>query len=775
MIHTMKNIFKFITIGIALLAGSMTAYAQYNTEGGVSTAKNVTGPDEDGYYTISLETFATGESTQTEKGIPVDIVLVLDVSGSMNDNMTTYTYTARNSQGYSYNSYGNNNTYYYKHTDGQYYRVYRSSGQSGTGGNNQRRLYFDVGTTRWWLTGTTATTTQPAGVANDATIWTGVLYTRSSNTQSKLAALKTAVTTFVNEVHRNALYDKDGNLRGTPLTNQISIVKFANDKYYSSESSIDEGNHRGSVGSDSYGYAGQTWANTNYTEVRIGFTDVSTSTGVNTVTTAANSLNSGGGTAAHYGLTKATYLLETVKNRESTKVVVFFTDGIPGMNGWDNTFANGAISAANTIKKAVDQGGYGATIYSIGVFDNLGNDAANANRYMHSVSSDYPNATSMTNYGTGGSDNGGYYQDASDADLDAIFKDIAGAASQSDATVGTSTQVRDVVSSSFVLPEGADTDDVTFYTMDITEDGSDWENQQTPAGVSAVFKDTTGTDGVKRKMLSVEGFDFSKGDTVDENGFTTRANAGNFVGIRYKSKTETFWAGKKLVIEFKVQANGEATGGDGSATNHPDSGVYVYNEETKTYTAINHYPMPHTDLPLLIKITKDGLRHGESATFEIHMAEPLVDTLKTADNRDSLVIRYNAIGKPMPNESTWGNWSKVILTNKGADGDPVTKVLRALDPHYVYRIVEDDWGWAYELTGTGTTFTTAEVEVNPFTFHNQEKTGIVKHAEAVSINHFATSATGEANEEHYKSSKTDFKSTNQSGSSSSSGSESGSE
>ena len=129
----------------------------------------------------------------------------------------------------------------------------------------------------------------------------------------------------------------------------------------------------------------------------------------------------------------------------------------------------------------------------------------------------------------------------------------------------------------------------------------------------------------------------------------------------------------------------------------------------------------------------------------------------------------------MPNESTWGNWSKVILTNKGADGDPVTKVLRALDPHYVYRIVEDDWGWAYELTGTGTTFTTAEVEVNPFTFHNQEKTGVVKHAEAVSINHFATSATGEANEEHYKSSKTDFKSTNQSGSSSSSGSESGSE
>lgn len=768
MIHIMKNIFKFITIGIALLAGSMTAYAQYNTEGGVSTAKNVTGPDEDGYYTISLETFATGESTQTEKGIPVDIVLVLDVSGSMNDYL--YNYTARPSQSYSYTGYGNN-SYYYLHTDGQYYEVELDG----------RRLRFQVGNQWYYLYGTGVQTNRPSQVSGYNTpIWTGVLYNRVSRGMNKMTALKNAVTTFVNEVHHNALYDKDGNLRGTPLTNQISIVKFASDRYYSnnnpSESSIAEGNHMG-AGSDSGAHNASN--SYNYTEVLKGFKDVSTDAGVNSLIqqnqNGINAITAGGGTAAHYGLTKATYLLETVKNRESTKVVVFFTDGIPGMSGWDNTFANGAISAANTIKKAVDQGGYGATIYSIGVFDNLGTDAANANRYMHSVSSDYPNATSMTNYGTGGSDANGYYQDASNADLDAIFKDIAGAASQSDATVGTSTQVRDVVSSSFVLPEGADTDDVTFYTMDITEDGSDWENQQTPAGVSAVFKDTTGTDGVKRKMLSVEGFDFSKEDTVDENGFTTRANAGNFVGIRYKSKTETFWAGKKLVIEFKVLANSEATGGDGSATNHPDSGVYVYNEETKTYTAINHYPMPHTDLPLLIKITKDGLRHGESATFEIHMAEPLVDTLKTADNRDSLVIRYNAIGKPMPNESTWGNWSKVILTNKGADGDPVTKVLRALDPHYVYRIVEDDWGWAYELTGTGTTFTTAEVEVNPFTFHNQEKTGIVKHAEAVSINHFATSATGEANEEHYKSSKTDFKSTNQSGSSSSSGSESGSE
>ena len=84
MIHTMKNIFKFITLGIALLAGTVAANAQtWNTEGGVSTAKTVSAPDENGLYTITLETYATGESSITETGIPVDIVLVLDVSGSM--------------------------------------------------------------------------------------------------------------------------------------------------------------------------------------------------------------------------------------------------------------------------------------------------------------------------------------------------------------------------------------------------------------------------------------------------------------------------------------------------------------------------------------------------------------------------------------------------------------------------------------------------------------------------------------------------------------------
>ena len=749
MIHTMKNIFKFITLGIALLAGTIAANAQttWNEDGGVATAKTVSAPDEHGLYTITLETYATGESSITETGIPVDIVLVLDVSGSMAYSL--YDYNARPSQGYNYSGYpdNENSRYYYLHTDGQYYQVQRWRRYNY---GNDRYLRFQVGDTWWYLNGTQATTTRPGGATSNTTIYTGVLYNRVSRGTSKMTELKNAVTAFVNEVHHNSLYDTKGNLRGTPLDNQISIVKFASDRYYSnnnpSESSIAEGNHMG-AGSDSGTHSASN--DYNYTEVLKQFKDVSTTAGVNSLLqqnqAGINALNAGGGTAAHYGLTKAKYLLDEVKDRESTKVVVFFTDGIPGMTGWNDDFANGAIDAANEIKKAANQGGYEAIIYSIGVFDNLGADAANAHKYMHYVSSDYPNAADMTTPGTGGSDDGGYYQDASNSDLTAIFKDIASSASQSDATVNASTQIRDVVSNSFIIPEGASADDVTFYVMDITEDGNGWENQQTPTGVTASYKTMTCSDGVEREMLSVEGFDFTEDDIKDAAGFTTRENMGNFVGERYKPDGSTFWGGRKLVIEFKVQANGEATGGDGSATNHSDSGVYVYNPDTDTYTNINSYPVPHTNLPMIIKIKKDGLRHGESATFEIHMCEPLKD--------DDGKILYNAIGKPRADTSTEKNWSKVILTNKGADGDPVEKILMALDPHYVYSIIEDDWAWSYTLSGSGTTLTTSEVEVNPFIFHNTEKTGVPKHAEAVSINHFATSAEGEASVENYQSSK----------------------
>ena len=236
----------------------------------------------------------------------------------------------------------------------------------------------------------------------------------------------------------------------------------------------------------------------------------------------------------------------------------------------------------------------------------------------------------------------------------------------------------------------------------------------------------------------MEGFDYSKDDEPENSG------NGNWVGVRYDSQGHPYYAGKKLVIQFDIFVNDDATGGQGTATNTSDSGVYVLQDDG-SYKNINSYEVPHTTVPVNIIIQKTGLRHGESATFEIHRAEILRD-----DNGN---VVYNALGKPKPNEGTWDeNFSKVIVTNKGTNGAAVTKTLLALDPAYVYRVAEDKWGWAYEMTGQGGTLTTAEVEVNPFKFTNEELSDKPKHAEAVTINHFSTPTQG-SYEEHYKSSK----------------------
>ena len=76
-----NNIIKYIAIAVSLFGAAMTAQAQYHEEGDMKTAKNVEGPDENGLYTITLEAFATGSTTVSEVSTPVDVVLVLDVSG----------------------------------------------------------------------------------------------------------------------------------------------------------------------------------------------------------------------------------------------------------------------------------------------------------------------------------------------------------------------------------------------------------------------------------------------------------------------------------------------------------------------------------------------------------------------------------------------------------------------------------------------------------------------------------------------------------------------
>lgn len=754
MILIMKQTFKYTLIGLALVASSLTVSAQTVIDNGIATKKTVT--NEDGKYNISLEVYATGGSTYTEP-VTSDIVLVLDVSGSMDDPLGTP--EALPSASYTYDSYGNN-TYYYKDGD-EYLPVYRGTGrmnntdyyylyfyrsvQTWQGSTTQKYFLFtNNGTTGTAAfednsissntdfggrNGTTLNTTR-AKTSSTTTLFTGVLYKGT-----RMDALKTSVNTFINKIRDNSAQLPAG------YDNQISIVKFGLDD----NSSLYYGG-----GSNQILY--------NNVSTVANFTPV-TAEGAATLTGIVDNFIPGGGTGANLGLTQAYNLIRNSSlSEKSKKTVVLFTDGAP-----DNYYT--PINVARQLKDM------GVKVYTVGIFDN---ETTAISTYMNGVSSNYPEANATpannpntTNLGNRNTDtdssgklNEYYFTATSQEGLEAIFATLADASGAPDQQVGSSTEVRDMVTSSFSLPKDMELSDISYSVWKAggTSDNLTWteDTSYDKSGIHAEFGKKNYTENgktVQRDTVGVTGFDFSKDDT------SMGAGDGNWVGVRIpdpNDRTKDFTAGRKLVISFDVEPKEGVTGGD-TQTNGSDSGVYVYNAETKEYELKNAFYLPETQLPINIQITKIGLRHGESATFKIMKIDPKKD--------EDGNIQYNSLGKPIPNEKTvtgetdpykakgYKNFSKVILTNKGTDGARVTKTLLNLDPNWVYLVIEDDWAWAYDTVGAETMQTTSSVTVNPFSFEDTEKTGVVKHAEAVMINHFATSEEGEATTEHFKSSK----------------------
>ena len=108
------------------------------------------------------------------------------------------------------------------------------------------------------------------------------------------------------------------------------------------------------------------------------------------------------GTSADYGMQMARQVLANNRNSEREKLVLFITDGEPadvqGRNYWpfSKPIANDTIDYANQIKQDYD-----ATIYSVGVAAGADPDdeTKDLNIYLHNVSSNYPDAKSMTEKG----------------------------------------------------------------------------------------------------------------------------------------------------------------------------------------------------------------------------------------------------------------------------------------------------------------------------------------------------------------------------------------
>lgn len=496
----------------------ITAGAAENdgTTGGIKTHKEYN--EETGYLT--LEAYVTGESQTQIVAQPVDIALVLDVSGSMEE-LKQYSWTDigwywaykesdsfikvtnRNDLNDLDTVYGAAEGTYLLHsvtlwTHGKGYTPMRYSGGEWQYLNKDKE----------W-----------ANVANSS-YGSGDIYI------TKLNALKIAVKRFIDTA--NAASDP-------AHPNRISIIKFA-------------GTKNSAIGNDTYTENGYTY---NYSQIVQGLTDVNGNGNVTTLKNTVSGLQAGGATQADFGMQHAqTVLASTDSSRK--KVVVMFTDGEPTSgNSFETAVANGAITTAKALKDS------GTTIFTVGCFSST--PSTNTTNYMNYVSSNYPNATSLTSGGASVSTK--YYSTAATSvDLTGIFKKISQEIGGASVTLTATTVLKDTVSKYFDLDtDGADAKAIKVHTETCTAIDADgnptaWSNDNNEGQYQYVL------DG---KAITVTGFNYSANWVGSHNGQP---------------------GGKKIVLEIPIKPIDEKCWGVVPTNDAANSGIYVDNKPVAPFS-----------------------------------------------------------------------------------------------------------------------------------------------------------------------------------------------
>lgn len=503
-----------------------------------------------GQYKIKLTSYTTGTVTQQTTTKPTDIVLVLDQSGSMAEKFSAVSKeNADKEAGKTEGAYLTPDGEELRYKDGKWeYYHYRG----GIFGSYEWEAY-------------------------------------SGNTfySSRLLALKTAATTFVDQVSKEATKND--------VDHRIAIVGFSSNDY----------DDNGTDFKNTEILTGCTVNNNNNGVQYVAKPSSGTSDAYkayisacgNALVTpqsakaAINYLEANGGTETDKGMQMAKDILDndSKKNADRNRVVVLFTDGVPRIYTNDSSTstdkrANRAINISNGI---CDK----ATVYTVGVFSgangdlskglpaNTGNwnDTNKPNRFMHLVSSNYPNATAMNkpdSVNPSLKNGDSYYLSAGDADtLNNIFEKIGNNISTPSIDLGTQAYVQDTVSDYFTAPVDGK---VTVATEKAYyENGNlQWKKDDNPpTGLEPTVTD---------KTVKVSGFDYD-------------ANFVSQIGRKEDNPKENGdFYGRRLVVTFTVEAEPGFLGGNNVPTNDADtSGVY-----DKNGTLVENFDYPRVNVPI---------------------------------------------------------------------------------------------------------------------------------------------------------------------------------
>ncbi len=265
------------------------------------------------------------------------------------------------------------------------------------------------------------------------------------------------------------------------------------------------------------------------------------------------------------GLEMAKEVLEAnpvKKGEDRNRVVIVLSDGVPCVDGdWDSQsteVANSALTIAKKIKKS------DVTVYSVGIFEGANGSTENlpkfdsdgennateaANRLMHLLSSNYPNAKSMSSKGklSANADDGmSYYLSADNAEtFNGIFEGIGNVVIGA-ANLGRYARIKDIVSSYFTLPQ---LDAIRVYTAAANENTI--VNENTGWDDPILNSDVEVSVDEEHRTIVVTGFNYNENKVTSPNPHPGTADV----------------YGKKLIVQYDIVPEPGFIGGNNVPVN----------------------------------------------------------------------------------------------------------------------------------------------------------------------------------------------------------------